>query len=389
MASYVTLSTLPRLRRGVTVAAALLRIRTGHSAPLAPGSPTPPRSRAPTTPSSTPISPPPRPASTTPAAAAGSHAPRHVRAKPHLMRAACSTSSRSGGSCRPTRSTAATTPRSRRASISVVSETESWTAQEPTRAEAWFYAGAAYGVRVQWRALRGERLAAARDGKRIKDVLERALALDPRPPGRVLRHRPLPLLRRRGPRGRQDAALDAAASRRRPRGGAAGDAAGAQRRPGAAERGRLPAAPGVPLVRKGHRAGAGAGARPARAASAQSSVRPGGGRHRGRAPVGLRGQPAHVDGAPGRRAGRAAWPGPSSPRCGRGWAWPASSIGCRRPTSRSSSCAAWWLPRPRLRSVRSPKRNCSSETRSIASGRTTRRGPPTRRPWRAHPPAIR
>jgi len=60
----------------------------------------------------------------------------------------------------------------------VVSETESWTTQEPTRAEAWFYAGAAYGVRVQWRALRGERLAAARDGKRIKDVLERALALD-------------------------------------------------------------------------------------------------------------------------------------------------------------------------------------------------------------------
>jgi len=60
----------------------------------------------------------------------------------------------------------------------VVSETESWTAQEPARAEAWFYAGAAYGVRVQWRALRGERLAAARDGKRIKDALERALALD-------------------------------------------------------------------------------------------------------------------------------------------------------------------------------------------------------------------
>ena len=61
----------------------------------------------------------------------------------------------------------------------VVRETESWTAQEPARAEAWFYAGAAYGVRVQWRALRGERLAAARDGKRIKDALERALALDP------------------------------------------------------------------------------------------------------------------------------------------------------------------------------------------------------------------
>ena len=60
----------------------------------------------------------------------------------------------------------------------VVGEAEAWTGEEPTRAEAWFYLGAAYGVRVQWRALRGERLAAARDGKRIKDSLERALMLD-------------------------------------------------------------------------------------------------------------------------------------------------------------------------------------------------------------------
>ena len=51
--------------------------------------------------------------------------------------------------------------------------------REPERAEAWFYLGAAYGARVQWRVLRGERLAAARDGKRIKDALEQALALDP------------------------------------------------------------------------------------------------------------------------------------------------------------------------------------------------------------------
>ena len=36
------------------------------------------------------------------------------------------------------------------------------------RAEAWFYLGGAYGARVQWRVLRGARLAAARDGKRIK-----------------------------------------------------------------------------------------------------------------------------------------------------------------------------------------------------------------------------
>ena len=47
------------------------------------------------------------------------------------------------------------------------------------RAEAWFYLGGAYGARAQWRGLRGDALAAARDGKRIKDALEKALALDP------------------------------------------------------------------------------------------------------------------------------------------------------------------------------------------------------------------
>jgi hypothetical protein len=54
-----------------------------------------------------------------------------------------------------------------------------WTTEEPQRAETWFYLGAALGVRGQWRVLRNERLAAARDGKRIKTALERALALDP------------------------------------------------------------------------------------------------------------------------------------------------------------------------------------------------------------------
>jgi tetratricopeptide (TPR) repeat protein len=54
-----------------------------------------------------------------------------------------------------------------------------WTEREPKRAEAWFYLGGAYGARAQWRVLREERLAAARDGKRIKNALERALALDP------------------------------------------------------------------------------------------------------------------------------------------------------------------------------------------------------------------
>ena len=56
---------------------------------------------------------------------------------------------------------------------------DAWTTREPMRAEAWFYLGGAYGARAQWRVLRGERLAAARDGKRIKEALERALELDP------------------------------------------------------------------------------------------------------------------------------------------------------------------------------------------------------------------
>ena len=56
---------------------------------------------------------------------------------------------------------------------------EAWTAREPQRAEAWFYLGGAYGARAQWRVLRRELIAAARDGKRIKGALERALELDP------------------------------------------------------------------------------------------------------------------------------------------------------------------------------------------------------------------
>jgi len=59
-----------------------------------------------------------------------------------------------------------------------IAAAEAWAAREPQRAEAWFYTGGAYGARVQWRVLRGERIAAARDGKRIKDTLERALAID-------------------------------------------------------------------------------------------------------------------------------------------------------------------------------------------------------------------
>ena len=57
--------------------------------------------------------------------------------------------------------------------------TEAWTERAPQDAEAWFYLGGAYGARVQWRVLRGEKVSAARDGKRIKDAMERALALEP------------------------------------------------------------------------------------------------------------------------------------------------------------------------------------------------------------------
>jgi hypothetical protein len=60
-----------------------------------------------------------------------------------------------------------------------IGEAQAWTRREPDRAEAWFYLGAALGTRGQWRVLREERLSAARDGKRIKTALERALAIDP------------------------------------------------------------------------------------------------------------------------------------------------------------------------------------------------------------------
>jgi tetratricopeptide (TPR) repeat protein len=60
-----------------------------------------------------------------------------------------------------------------------IAASEAWTHREPQRAEAWFYLAASYAPLEQWRVLRGERLAAARDGKKIKDALERALQLDP------------------------------------------------------------------------------------------------------------------------------------------------------------------------------------------------------------------
>jgi tetratricopeptide (TPR) repeat protein len=60
-----------------------------------------------------------------------------------------------------------------------IASAEAWRRREPAQAEAWFYLGGAYAARAQWRVLREERLAAARDGKRIKEALDRALTLDP------------------------------------------------------------------------------------------------------------------------------------------------------------------------------------------------------------------
>jgi len=56
---------------------------------------------------------------------------------------------------------------------------EDWTAREPKNAEAWFYLAGSYAPLVQWEVLRGDRLAAARNGNRVRELLEHALALDP------------------------------------------------------------------------------------------------------------------------------------------------------------------------------------------------------------------
>ena len=65
-----------------------------------------------------------------------------------------------------------------KAAAAAIAGADAWTRREPGRAEAWFYLAGAYAPLVQWRVLRAERLAAAREGKKIKDALERALALD-------------------------------------------------------------------------------------------------------------------------------------------------------------------------------------------------------------------
>jgi hypothetical protein len=104
------------------------------------------------------------------------------------------------------------------AANTAIAEAERFAAAEPNRAEAWFYVGAAYGVRAQFRVYRVERLAAARDGKQIKEALEKALALDPAMHDAEFGHRHVSLLRRRGAGDLQVPALPAPASRRGSRG---------------------------------------------------------------------------------------------------------------------------------------------------------------------------
>jgi len=60
-----------------------------------------------------------------------------------------------------------------------VSAAVAWTKREPRNAEAWFYLAGSYAPLVQWQALRKERVAAARNGNRVRVALEEALRLDP------------------------------------------------------------------------------------------------------------------------------------------------------------------------------------------------------------------
>jgi hypothetical protein len=65
------------------------------------------------------------------------------------------------------------------AAAAAIAACELWTRREALRAEAWFYLAGSYAPLVQWHVLRGQRVAAAREGARIKAALERALQLDP------------------------------------------------------------------------------------------------------------------------------------------------------------------------------------------------------------------
>jgi tetratricopeptide (TPR) repeat protein len=66
-----------------------------------------------------------------------------------------------------------------REAAAAIDASEQWTSRQPGRGEAWFYLAGSYAPLVQARVFRGQRLSAARDGKKVKTALERALSLDP------------------------------------------------------------------------------------------------------------------------------------------------------------------------------------------------------------------
>src|SRR5262249_61374140 len=66
-----------------------------------------------------------------------------------------------------------------KAATEAIAAADAWSARDSQNPEAWFYLGGAYAARVQFRVLRHENLAAARDGKRIKEALDEALRLEP------------------------------------------------------------------------------------------------------------------------------------------------------------------------------------------------------------------
>jgi tetratricopeptide (TPR) repeat protein len=65
------------------------------------------------------------------------------------------------------------------AAATAIDAAERWSRREPERAEAWFYLAGAHAPLEQWRILRGQKLAAARDAIGLKNALDRTLALDP------------------------------------------------------------------------------------------------------------------------------------------------------------------------------------------------------------------
>jgi len=65
------------------------------------------------------------------------------------------------------------------AATTAIDAARHWTEREPQRAEAWFYLAGAHAPLEQWRILRGQKLAAARDAIGLKNALDKTIALDP------------------------------------------------------------------------------------------------------------------------------------------------------------------------------------------------------------------